>query len=153
MAIEIERKFLVSGFDWRTSNPAHIRQGYLNRDKQRTVRVRVADDDAFLTVKGISTGASRLEFEYSIPVDDANVLLGMCDGPLVEKLRHKISIHGLTWEVDEFLGENHGLIVAEVELQNEDQVFVRPAWLALEVTTDVRYFNSSLATNPYTRWG
>lgn len=107
MAIEIERKFLVSGSAWRTSNPDRIRQGYLNRDKQRTVRVRIVGNDAFLTVKGISAGASRLEFEYSIPVDDADVLLGMCDGPLVEKLRHKITLDGLTWEVDEFLGEKY----------------------------------------------
>lgn len=153
MAIEIERKFLVTGTDWRTAEPLRIAQGYLNRDKQRTVRVRIAGAQAFLTVKGVSTGASRLEFEYGIPVPDAEALLGLCDGPLVEKWRHRVTHAGLLWEVDEFLGENAGLVVAEVELSSEAQVIALPAWVGAEVTHDSRYFNSNLASQPYRRWG
>jgi adenylate cyclase len=153
MPAEIERKFLVRGTDWRTASPQRISQGYLNRHKHRTVRVRLAAPKAWLTVKGVSTGATRAEFEYEIPAEDAEDLLKICDGPLVEKLRHKIEYEGLTWEVDEFLGENAGLIVAEVELTHEDQEFRRPPWVGREVTTDSRYFNSNLASNPFSRWG
>lgn len=152
MPTEIERKFLVSGSDWRTANPQRISQGYLNRDKHRTVRVRVAGAKAYLTIKGATTGASRAEFEYEIPLKDAQSLLLLCDGPLVEKLRHRIEYQGLTWEVDEFLGENAGLVVAEVELTSEDQVFSRPPWIEREVTSDARYYNSNLASTPYSRW-
>jgi adenylate cyclase len=152
MPTEIERKFLVCGSDWRTSNAQRISQGYLNRDKQRTVRVRIAGAKGYLTIKGVTTGVSRPEFEYVIPLEDAESLLLLCDGPLVEKLRHRIVYEGLTWEVDEFLGENAGLIVAEVELTREDQVFSRPSWVGLEVTMDARYYNSNLASNPFTRW-
>ena len=153
MAIEIERKFLVTGTDWRTAEPLRIAQGYLNRDKQRTVRVRIAGAQAFLTVKGVSTGSSRLEFEYGIPVPDAESLLGLCDGPLIEKWRHRVTHAGLLWEVDEFLGENAGLVVAEVELSSEAQVITLPAWVGAEVTHDSRYFNSNLASQPFRRWG
>lgn len=152
MPIEIERKFLVSGSDWRTANPARISQGYLNRDKHRTVRVRISGTQAFLTIKGISQGATRTEFEYAIPLIDAEALLALCDGPLVEKLRHTLQHDGLTWEVDEFLGENHGLVVAEVELESETQAIQFPHWLSTEVTMDARYFNTNLATHPYSRW-
>jgi CYTH domain-containing protein len=153
MATEIERKFLVRGSDWRTGNAQRISQGYLNRDQQRTVRVRIAGAKAYLTIKGATKGASRAEFEYEIPLKDAEFLLLLCDGPLVEKLRHRIVYEGLIWEVDEFLGENAGLIVAEVELSSEDQVFSRPPWVGLEVTMDARYYNSNLASNPFARWG
>lgn len=152
MGVEIERKFLVVGTDWKSVAGVQIRQGYLNRDKARTVRVRVAGDTAFLTVKGISHGATRAEFEYAIPLDDAQQLLTLCDGPLIEKTRYVIPYQGTTWEVDEFGGDNAGLVVAEVELLSEDQPFARPPWLGAEVTQDARYFNSSLASVPYGQW-
>lgn len=153
MPTEIERKFLVSGSDWRAPNAQRISQGYLNRDKHRTVRVRVAGAKAYLTIKGATSGASRAEFEYEIPLKDAESLLLLCDGPLVVKLRHRVEFQGLTWEVDEFLGENAGLVVAEVELTSEDQVFGRPPWVGREITSDARYYNSNLASAPYSQWG
>ena len=152
MGIEIERKFLVQGDGWKTSPGLLYRQGYLNRDKARTVRVRMAGDAAFLTVKGVSVGATRAEFEYPIPVADATALLALCDGPLIEKTRYRVRVEGTLWEVDAFAGDNAGLVVAEVELAAEDQPFVRPNWLGDEVTHDPRYFNSNLAVQPYTRW-
>ena len=152
MAIEIERKFLVQGNDWRVAPAVFYSQGYLSRDKARTVRVRIAGDEAFLTIKGQSVGASRAEFEYPIPVTDARALLAMCEQPLIEKYRRKIAYEGFIWEVDEFLGENLGLVVAEIELPAEDTVFAHPAWLGQEVTDDVRYFNSNLARHPFSRW-
>lgn len=152
MGVEIERKFLVQGTAWKQSEGVSYRQGYLNRDKHRTVRVRVAGDAAFLTVKGLSRGATRAEFEYAIPLADAQQLLALCDGPLIEKTRYVIAYQGTTWEVDEFGGDNAGLVVAEVELQSEDQPFASPPWLGAEVTHDARYFNSSLASAPYGQW-
>ena len=152
MAIEIERKFLVQGQAWRTGAGVLLCQGYLNRDKARTVRVRIAGDAAFLTVKGQSVGATRLEFEYPVPVADARALLALCDGPWVEKTRYRVVYQGTTWEVDEFAGANAGLVVAEVELAHEDQPFARPNWLGEEVTHDTRYFNSNLASHPYCTW-
>ena len=152
MAIEIERKFLVTGDQWRQASAIYFCQGYLNRSKERTVRIRVAGEYGFLTIKGVSKGASRSEFEYEIPVADAEQLLGLCDGPLIEKYRRKIVHEGMVWEVDEFLGENSGLVVAEIELESEDQLLLKPEWLGEEVTQDTRYFNSNLSTHPYTRW-
>ena len=152
MAIEIERKFLVVGDEWRQAPGVAYAQGYLNRDKARTVRVRVAAGRAWLTVKGANTGATRAEFEYEIPVPDAEQLLALCDGPLVRKLRRVIVHAGATWEVDEFLGDNAGLVVAEIELPAEDAAFEPPPWLGAEVTHDPRYFNSSLAALPYSAW-
>lgn len=152
MPTEIERKFLVTGTGWRHANRLHISQGYLNRDKDRTVRVRLDGERAFLAVKGLTRGASRAEFEYEIPVADAEQLLKLCDGPVIQKVRHAVVYKGLTWEVDEFRRENAGLVVAEVELQKEDQPFERPSWLGREVTEDPRYFNSNLAMNPYGAW-
>ncbi|MES2183801.1 MAG: CYTH domain-containing protein [Pseudomonadota bacterium] len=152
MALEIERKFLVIGTAWRQGAGTRFRQGYLNRDKQRTVRVRLAGDQAFLTVKGPTQGATRSEFEYAIPLADAEAMLALCDGPLVEKIRRVVVFEGMAWEVDEFLGDNAGLVVAEIELASEDQPFARPAWLGREVTDDARYFNSNLATFPFSRW-
>jgi adenylate cyclase len=152
MAVEIERKFLVTGTEWRQGPSTRLSQGYLNRDKERTVRVRIAGASAFLTVKGASRGASRAEFEYAIPLEDAEQLLHLSDGPVVEKIRHVVDHQGLTWEVDEFLGDNLGLVVAEVELSSESQAFEKPAWVGEEVTDDPRYFNSSLATRPYRTW-
>ncbi len=152
MAVEIERKFLVTGTAWQQVPGVVYRQGYLNRDKARTVRVRVAGDLAFLTIKGVSVGATRAEFEYPIPLADAQALLSLCDGPLIEKTRHVLTHAGTVWEVDVFAGDNAGLVVAEVELASEDQAFVRPDWLGEEVTQDARYFNSNLATHPYRHW-
>lgn len=152
MATEIERKFLVRGTNWRTWAGVSMRQGYLNPDKARTVRVRQAGERGFLTVKGPTHGASRAEFEYEIPVDDANELLQLCQGPLVEKIRRCIPWGDVVWDVDEFLGENAGLVVAEVELTHENQTFARPDWLGDEVTHDPRYYNASLVIHPYGRW-
>jgi adenylate cyclase len=149
---EIERKFLVSGEDWRCSEPVFFCQGYLNHDRQRTVRVRIADDKAFLTIKGVNRGASRAEFEYEIPVADARQLIELCEQPLIEKYRHFVQVDQLTWEVDEFLGENRGLVIAEVELATEDQAITLPSWVGREVTDDPRYYNSNLSRNPYAGW-
>jgi adenylate cyclase len=152
MGVEIERKFLVTDDRWKTGPGVAFRQGYLNRDKERTVRVRIAGERAFLTVKGKSVGATRSEFEYPIPEADAHALLKLCEGPLVEKTRHLVEHAGTTWEVDVFAGDNAGLVVAEVELQSEVQTFVRPPWLGAEVTHDARYFNSNLASHPFCNW-
>lgn len=152
MAIEIERKFLVVGGDWRQATAIYYSQGYLNRDKARTVRVRIAGDHAFLTIKGITQGASRAEFEYPVPVADAKALLTLCEQPLIEKYRRKISYEGFVWEVDEFLGENLGLVVAEIELPSEDTQFAKPEWAGAEVTHDERYYNSNLSKHPFSRW-
>jgi adenylate cyclase len=152
MGIEIERKFLVVGDDWRQAPAVPYAQGYLNRDKQRTVRVRVVQDKAWLTVKGASHGATRAEFEYAIPVAEAEQLLALCEGPLVRKLRRVVEHAGATWEIDEFQGDNAGLVVAEIELASEDQAFEAPPWLGTEVTHDARYFNSNLAAAPFSTW-
>jgi adenylate cyclase len=154
MGIEIEHKFLVSGEGWRQAATRQTRfsQGYLSRDPARTVRVRIAGDAAFLTIKGETRGASRAEFEYAIPIADAQQLLAMSDGPVVEKIRHLCPHEGMTWEVDEFLGANAGLVVAEIELAAEGQAFARPAWLGAEVTGDARYVNANLAVKPFTSW-
>ena len=152
MATEIERKFLVVSDAWRTANGTRICQGYLNRDKSRTVRVRIAGDSAYLTVKGATQGNTRAEFEYGIPLADAEQLLALCDGPTIQKIRHNVVHQGHLWEVDAFEGENAGLVVAEIELASEDELFVRPPWLGQEVSDDSRYFNSQLASNPYCNW-
>lgn len=152
MALEIERKFLVATDGWQSHDTTRLIQGYLNRDKARTVRVRVAGELAFLTIKGISMGATRQEFEYPIPLADAQAMLLLADGPLIDKTRHRLSYDGLLWEIDEFHGENAGLILAEVELASEQQSFAKPPWLGQEVTGDVRYYNSSLASVPFGQW-
>lgn len=152
MGIEIERKFLVVGEAWRAAPAVAYAQGYLNRDKQRTVRVRLVEGQAWLTIKGASSGATRAEFEYPIPPADAEQLLALCDGPLVRKLRRAVVHAGATWEIDEFQGDNAGLVVAEIELASEDQAFEAPPWLGAEVTHDARYFNSNLAAAPFSTW-
>ncbi len=155
MGIEIERKFLVVGDAWRQAPAVAYAQGYLNRDKHRTVRVRIVQSQAWLTIKGANTGAAgatRAEFEYPIPVADARELLALCDGPLVRKLRRVVVHAGAAWEVDEFEGDNAGLVVAEIELASEDAAFEPPPWLGAEVTHDVRYFNSNLAVAPFSTW-
>jgi len=154
MGKEIERKFLLKDDSWRSlAKGKKYRQGYLNSVKERIVRVRTIDDKGFLTIKGMVTGATRSEFEYDIPADEAEAMLDdLCEKPSIEKNRYKIEFGGLIWEVDEFIGENQGLTMAEVELESEDQSFEKPAWIGEEVTGDPRYFNSNLIQNPYTRW-
>jgi adenylate cyclase len=152
MGTEIERKFLVTGETWRSAPGTRTTQGYLSRDPNRTVRVRIAGDHAWLTIKGRTTGATRAEFEYEIPLDDARALLALCDTPIIDKIRRKISHDGHLWEVDEFIGENQGLIIAEIELDSESQPFTRPPWLGLEVTGDARYYNANLCQNPFSNW-
>ncbi len=152
MAREIERKFLVKEGNWRQANCTQYRQGYLNSTKERIVRVRTIDDKAYLTIKGLTVGASRMEFEYEIPLQDANELLNICEKPLIEKIRYKVEIGGMVWEIDEFTEDNQGLIVAEAELESEDQQFPKPDWIGEEVTGDPRYFNSNLIKHPYSTW-
>lgn len=154
MGKEIERKFLVTGDGWRSGESGtSFRQGYLSSAKERTVRVRADGKKGYLTVKGPSAGASRDEFEYEIPLADAQALLDtLCERPLVEKTRYRVPFGGLTWEIDVFGGENDGLVVAEVELRSETQRFELPPWAAAEVTDDPRYFNSNLARRPFRSW-
>ena len=154
MGVEIERKFLVQGDAWKTlGEPVFFRQGYLSSQKERTVRVRIEGDRAVITIKGKSVGAVRGEWEYPIPVQDAAELLdGLCEQPLIEKYRRKITNGAHVWEVDEFLGANAGLVVAEIELGAEDEVFDEPEWVADEVTDDARYYNSNLIRHPFSNW-
>jgi len=154
MGIEIERKFLVSSDEWRDlADGVDYRQGYLSTIKERTVRVRTVGKRGFLTIKGISIGASRAEYEYEIPVDDTHEMLDeLCERPLIEKRRYRIPYADLIWEVDEFFGENHGLVVAEVELASEDQQVDLPSWIGEEVTGDPRYFNANLVAQPFSTW-
>ena len=154
MGKEIERKYLINDDSWRQeASGTTYRQGYLSTVKERTVRVRTIDDKGFLTIKGITIGATRREYEYEIPTADANEMLDeLCEKPIIEKTRFKISHTGLTWEIDEFAGVNQGLIVAEVELESEDQNIDFPPWVGEEVSGDPRYFNSNLIANPYTNW-
>ncbi|HEY9648140.1 MAG TPA: CYTH domain-containing protein [Chroococcidiopsis sp.] len=154
MGIEIERKFLVNGDRWRDLGVAMLyRQGYLTSSPGRTVRVRIAGDRGFLTIKGGGAGISRAEYEYEIPVEDAAELLDtLCDRPLIEKNRYRIPYEGLIWEVDEFMGENAGLILAEVELSDPSQEVTLPDWVGQEVSADPRYFNSNLCKQPFCTW-
>ena len=153
MATEIEKKFLVVGEDWRElGQPRYYQQAYLSINKGRTVRIRIVEDDAWLTIKGLKVGLSRPEFEYRIPLDDAKQLMELCVARPVEKYRYQIPIGDVTWEVDEFLADNAGLIVAEVELRSEDQSVSLPDWIGVEVTSDPRYANSRLAQEPFCEW-
>ncbi|GAB4546079.1 MAG: CYTH domain-containing protein [Pleurocapsa sp.] len=153
MAKEIERKYLVKGEQWRSLATGVLYcQGYISTAGKETVRVRIIGDRAYLTIKGPSVNISRLEFEYPIPLEDGRQMLdNLCSHPIIEKLRYKIKHGDLIWEVDEFLGENKGLIVAEVELENETQKIELPEWIDREVT-DPKYFNSSLVKYPYSQW-
>ena len=154
MAKEIERKYLVKGQEWKVGAKGTVyRQGYLSSLKERVVRVRTIENKGFLTIKGITKGVSRSEFEYEISVKDADTMLNeICEKPLIEKKRYKIAVGGLVFEVDEFFGENAGLIVAEVELADEKQKIDLPAWIGQEVSADPRYFNSNLIRHPFTKW-
>jgi CYTH domain-containing protein len=154
MAKEIERKFLVKRDLWKPRDAGtYYKQGYLNSQKERVVRVRIAGTKAMLTIKGLTKGVSRSEFEYPIPVEDAAALLDqICEQPVIEKHRHKETHGGRTWEIDVFHGENDGLVVAELELASETEAFERPVWAGDEVSSDPRYFNSNLLKNPYKNW-
>lgn len=154
MGVEIERKYLVLNDDWKKkARPCRLMQGYLQTDKERTIRVRVIDDKGILTIKGENNGPTRLEFEYSIPVIDALELLdNLCLKPLIDKTRYFTDYCGLTWEIDEFHRENEGLVIAEVELKSENQKIELPAWVGEEVTGDERYYNSYLSSHPYSNW-
>ena len=153
MGQEIERKFLVKGDAWRTGKGTPIRQGYLHSGIDGIVRVRTREARSYLTIKGSTIGITRLEFEYEIPLEDANQILEqLCIKPLIEKIRYEVYVDGFKWEIDEFTGENDGLIVAEIELEEESQEFTKPDWLGKEVSDDFRYQNASLVKNPYITW-
>ena len=153
MATEIERKFLVNKSLFKpTSEGEYIAQGYLSSTPERTVRVRIKNNRGFLTIKGKNRGISRSEFEYEIPEPDARELLNLCEPSIIVKRRHIINVNNSIWEVDVFEGDNNGLIVAEIELQSEDEIFSRPDWLGDEVSNDARYYNSNLSKRPYNTW-
>ncbi|MCL1986228.1 MAG: CYTH domain-containing protein [Betaproteobacteria bacterium] len=154
MAEEIERKFLLRNEDWRGLAPGKICvQGYLTGSGECCVRVRIVENTATLTIKSATLGASRSEFEYEIPLEDARrILATLTRMPQVEKTRYSVEHRGFCWEIDEFHGENQGLTVAEIELEHEDQNFERPAWIGEEITGDPRYYNVNLARVPYSKW-
>jgi len=154
MPQEIERKFLVKNKAFRNlGDPLHIHQGFLSTDKDRVVRIRIQGNEAFITIKGITKGISRAEYEYSIPLADADYRLNnLCLRPTMEKYRYKIDFEGYTWEVDEFFGDNEGLVIAEIELKHAGQEFPRPDWIGKEVSNDPRYYNINLVRNPYKKW-
>ena len=154
MGVEIERKYMLAGDAWRAlGQPVLLRQGYLSSDPERTVRVRVEGATGTVTIKGRSVGATRGEWEYAIPLADANELLErLCEQPLVEKYRRRIEFAGHVWEVDEFIGANQGLVVAEIELASEDQPFEKPDWVGAEVSGDARYYNANLIRHPFSQW-
>ncbi len=155
MAIEIERKFLVSDDGWRrgVNKSSRMRQGYLSQSVTASVRVRCDAERGWINIKSVKLGVQRQEFEYEIPLDDAEEILEALAGkPLIEKTRHFTQIGRHTWEIDEFEGQNAGLIVAEIELNEAEEVFERPAWIGAEVTEDARYYNTNLAQKPYTTW-
>lgn len=154
MAQEIERKFLVGNDSWRSgASGIRFRQGYLSTDPQRTVRVRLEGDRGVLTIKGLSRGLSRAEFEYPIPAAEAAILLDtLCLRPLIEKTRYRVEHGGHLWEIDEFSGDNAGLVLAEVELSSEDEQVELPPWAGPEVSTDPRYYNANLVRHPFRSW-
>ena len=155
MGIEIERKFLVNYDQWeQLVKPVgeFYRQGYLLTDPKKTIRVRQTSDKGFLTIKGISVGATRAEYEYEIPIEEAKELLDQFSVAELSKVRFKIAIENHIWEVDVFSGNNQGLIVAEIELKSENEKFVLPTWIDREVTGEEKYYNSNLVTKPYSDW-
>ena len=155
MATEIEHKFLLRDERWRPAieRSTPMRQGYLTSDARCSVRVRVADGQGFLNIKSGTLGIQRSEYEYPIPLAEAEEILDtLCEKPLLEKTRHFLRFDGRLWEIDEFAGANAGLIVAEVELDDPDQPFARPDWVGEDVSHDLRYYNSQLARHPYTTW-
>ena len=155
MALEVEHKFLLANDDWRNGidHSVHYKQGYLSSSPMSSVRVRISDTHAWLNIKSATIGTHRQEFEYEIPLNDANDILDeLCHKPLVEKMRHFVHHAGHIWEIDEFMGDNAGLIVAEVELSQIGESFAKPDWIGAEVTNDLRYYNNNLTKNPYKNW-
>ena len=155
MALEIERKFRVISDDWKQHAVScrHLRQAYLAKNERISLRVRIdGTEAATLTIKTVEAGIERHEYEYPVPVADAEELLTRCEGVVVSKTRHIVHLADLVWEVDVFEGENSGLVIAEVELDRTDHQLERPAWLGEEVTNDRRFYNAELANNPYARW-
>ncbi len=155
MALEVEHKFLLANDSWRKQidHSVHYKQGYLSSSPMSSVRVRISDSQAWLNIKSATIGNHRQEFEYEIPLSDANTILDdLCHKPLIEKIRHIVHHDAHTWEIDEFMGDNAGLIVAEVELSQIGESFVKPAWIGEEVTDDLRYYNNNLSKNPFKDW-
>ena len=155
MALEIEHKFLLANEDWRLAveKSTHFKQGYLSSHPTSSIRVRIADNFAWLNIKSATIGTQRLEFEYEIPFADAEVIIAtLCGKPLIEKTRYFVPYDGNLWEIDEFAGENQGLVIAEIELSEVGQNFTKPPWLGAEVTHYLRYYNNNLALNPYKKW-
>jgi adenylate cyclase len=154
--IEIERKFLLRSKAFKTEAFKQIRitQGFLNRDPQRTVRVRITENDALLTVKGISSndGLSRFEWEKNITKTEANKLLELCEKGIIDKMRYYVNVGAHIYEIDEFYGDNQGLTIAEIELNSKDESFEKPLWLGQEITGDIKYYNSYLSKHPYKEW-
>jgi adenylate cyclase len=154
--IEIERKFLVQSEEFKVISFAknEISQGYLNSNPERTVRVRIKGNQGYLTIKGKGneTGMSRLEWEMEIPVDEAKMLLNLCESGVISKMRYEVKFGNHVYEVDEFFGENEGLVLAEIELKSEDEAFEKPDWLGEEVTNNEKYYNSYLSKNPFKNW-
>jgi len=156
MALEIEHKFLLASDDWRREidHSLHFKQGYLTSSPLSSIRVRISGDSAWLNIKSATIGNQRLEFEYAIPFSDANAILDeLCCRPLVEKIRHFVPREPFVWEIDEFLGDNAGLIVAEIELPDIGAAFEKPVWLGKEITYDTRYYNNNLSLHPFKNWG
>jgi CYTH domain-containing protein len=155
MGVEIERKYLVNHDKWKALNkPAgkFLRQGYLLTDPDKTIRVRYSDEVAYLTIKGLSIGATRPEFEYEIPINEAQELLDKFSVARLAKIRYNIKFNSRVWEVDEFLDDNFGLIVAEIELSSETESFDIPGWIDKEVTAEEKYYNSNLSIHPFKNW-
>ncbi len=154
MAMEIERKFLLTNDDWRQDIEKSIDmiQGYLGGNDKSSIRIRIDDESANLNIKGKTIGIQRKEFDYPIPLDEARELMQLCDQPLIEKTRHIVRHGEHIWEIDEFESENKGLIVAEVELNNAEEALALPDWIGDEVTNDVRYYNICLVNKPYSKW-
>ena len=155
MAIEIEHKFLLANNDWREhiARSVKYRQGYLSSQATSSIRVRISDDHAWLNIKSATIGTHRHEYEYEIPLQDANEIINiLCRKPVIEKTRHFVIHDGNTWEIDEFDGDNRGLIIAEIELSEIGKTFSKPHWLGEEVTHDLRYYNNNLAIFPYSEW-
>lgn len=155
MGVEIERKFLVADDSWRdaVTSSTRIMQGYLTSGKAVTVRVRIRGEQGFLTIKGATSGVTRSEYEYEIPLADAESMLAeLAQGPVIDKVRHEVRVGDHTWDLDVFAGDNEGLVMAEVELASDSEAFVLPAWAGAEVSHDARYFNVNLAARPYRTW-
>ncbi len=156
MNLEIERKFLVNNNDFieQSFQKNYIKQGFLNSNKERTVRIRIKDTKSYITVKGISnaSGTSRFEWEKEIDLNEGESLLNLCEKSIIEKNRYLVKVKNHTFEIDVFLGENTGLVVAEIELSDENENFEKPNWLGEEVTGDIKYYNSCISKTPYSKW-